>query len=289
MAIVSDQADGQQFRPLHTRELAVDEDHVYVADLNVDELAGRELQPMLDVRILFFERQVVPDGSQVLRESRTWSPDECALPPPAQTAATCNWFVSKPPKAVPPLWYRPSAAVGGAYAVTHSEQVGVRVTLTGEVDITELGTALHLCIARAGVLGKADLPEVERILTNWKVVHAVDKASVLAPLTAFQDWLQQRWAGCVIHVEVPVETGRPDGTRLRGRIDLLVDTPDGWVLLDHKSNPRGAAADGQLAQDHGPQLSAYAEALKRATGRPVIEQWLYLPVAARAIRLSAIS
>ena len=91
----------------------------------------------------------------------------------------------------------------------------------------------------------------------------------------------------MMHVEVPIEAPREDGTRLRGRIDFLVDTPQGWVLVDHKSNPRGAANYDQLAGEHGPQLASYADALRRATGRHVHEQWLFLPVAARAIRIRA--
>ena len=85
-----------------------------------------------------------------------------------------------------------------------------------------------------------------------------------------------------------MEVQRDDGTRLRGRIDLLVDTPEGWILIDHKSNPGGASAYEMLAQEHGPQLAAYADALLRATGKPVREQWLYLPVAARALQVSSL-
>lgn len=67
------------------------------------------------------------------------------------------------------------------------------------------------------------------------------------------------------HVEVPIEVDREDGTRLRGRIDLLVDTSEGWV--DHKSSPCGAAHDEGLVREHGPQLASYADALMRATAR----------------------
>ena len=60
------------------------------------------------------------------------------------------------------------------------------------------------------------------------------------------------------------------------------------MLLDHKSNPGGSTRDEAIAQEHGSQLASYAGALTRATGRPVKEQWLYLPVGARALRLEAI-
>ena len=86
--------------------------------------------------------------------------------------------------------------------------------------------------------------------------------------------------------EVPIEANRPDGTCVRGRIDLLVQSSKGWILVDHKSNPGGSDRNEQLALEHGPQLAAYAEALIAATETSVAEQWLYLPVADRALRLA---
>ncbi|BAL23667.1 exodeoxyribonuclease V subunit beta [Azoarcus sp. KH32C] len=225
------------------------------------------------------------DGSQVLRESRTWTAAECALQPPEKSASTCSWFVHNAPLETKPLWYRPSNADGGTYSVAQSQSVGVRVSLQASVDMTALGTALHLCIARACISGKVTAADIERILTNWGVAHGVDKKAVQAQIEAFQEWLQLRWPGSVVYSEIPIEANRPDGTRLRGRIDLLVNSPDGWILIDHKANPGGASRDEGLTQEHGPQLSSYAEAIEASTGKPVKEQWLYLPVAARAIRI----
>jgi ATP-dependent exoDNAse (exonuclease V) beta subunit len=150
-----------------------------------------------------------------------------------------------------------------------------------------LGSAMHLCIARAGVTGSVRDADVERILSAWGIAHAVDKTTVIDQLQAFFEWLRQRWPGSTIRVEVPVEANRQDGTRLRGRIDMLLETPDGWVLLDHKSNPGGTTHDDALAREHGPQLSAYAQAIEQCTGRSVKERWLYLPVSGRALQLTA--
>lgn len=231
---------------------------------------------------------VLPDGLRVVRQSKSWSADECALLPPQPKHETCNWFKSCPPLNAKPLWFRPSNAGGGKYAVAQVEQVGVRVAITANVDMTVVGSALHLCIARAGISGKANPREIQQILTNWGVEHAVNNAAVQGQVESFLGWVAKRWPQCPIYVEVPLEADRPDGTRLRGRIDFLVDTQEGWVLLDHKSNPGGSMCDEAIAQEHGSQLASYAGALTRATGRPVKEQWLYLPVGARALRLEAI-
>lgn len=228
----------------------------------------------------------LPDGRQLSRLTKSWSKEDCAGEPPARAPETCHWFTPRPRTCGEPLWHRPSAASGGSFKVVETDVVGVRLSLAGKPDMASLGTALHLCIAQAGVLGCAQASEVERILTTWAVAHSVDKDAVCAQVTAFQTWLAKRWPGCPVHVEVPIEAAGPNGTRIRGRIDLLVDAPEGWILLDHKSNPGGAARDEDLVAEHGPQLDSYGHALLAATGKPVTQRWLYLPVAARALRLS---
>lgn len=228
---------------------------------------------------------VLPDGQPPVRYSKSWSKDDCAVEPPAKAPEACHWFTVRPRVNAEPLWHSPSAASGGTFKVAESEPIGVRLSLAGKPDMASLGTALHLCIARAGVVGAPRPEDIARILSNWAVSHCVDAAAVCAQVASFQEWLSRRWPGCPVYVEVPVEADGPSGTRIRGRIDLLVDSPDGWILLDHKSNPGGAARDEDMAAEHGPQLQSYGHAVLSATGKPVAQQWLYLPVAARAVRL----
>ena len=245
-----------------------------------------EIQGAADV--LFGGSGIValPDGQPLSRISKSWSKDDCAVQPPAKALEVCHWFAPRPRLHVEPLWHRPSSASGGSFKVTETESIGVRLSLAGKPDMASLGTALHLCIARAGVVGSLRPEDVERILTNWAVAHSVDKDAVCAQVTAFREWIANRWPGCPVYVEVPIEADGPNRTRIRGRIDLVVEAKDGWVLLDHKSNPGGAARDEDLVAEHGPQLESYGHALLSATGKPVSQRWLYLPVAARAVRLS---
>lgn len=246
----------------------------------VDEIQGAS-------DLLFGDSGTValPDDQSLSRVSRSWTKDDCAAEPPTRAPETCHWFTPRPRVQGEPLWHRPSSAEGGTFKVAEAETVGVRLSLAGKPDMASLGTALHLCIARASVRGGVSAAEVERILTTWAVAQSVDKDAVCAQVEAFQAWLAKRWPGCPVYVEVPIEADGPSGNRIRGRIDLLVETPEGWILLDHKSNPGGAARDEDLVAEHGPQLESYGHALLSATGKPVSERWLYLPVAARAVRL----
>ncbi|MGU9850277.1 3'-5' exonuclease [Pseudomonas koreensis] len=238
--------------------------------------------------LLFGDSEIITtsEGKQLSRLSKSWNKDECSTEPPAKASEACHWFTTRPRVQAEPLWHRPSSASGGAFTVVETDAVGVRLSLAGKPDMASLGTALHLCIARAGVLGGISPPDVEGILKTWAVAGSVDKDAVCTQTSAFQAWIAKRWPDCPVYVEVPIEADGPNGTRIRGRIDLLVELPDGWILLDHKSNPGGSARDEDLVAEHGPQLESYGHALLNATGKPVSERWLYMPVAARAVRLS---
>jgi hypothetical protein len=53
----------------------------------------------------------------------------------------------------------------------------------------------------------------------------------------------------------------------------------------HKSSQLASAHWKNLAEEYSGQLRGYSEAIQRASGKPVLESWLYLPVAGGAVRL----
>jgi len=183
------------------------------------------------------------------------------------------------------LWLRPSAATGGSHQVIATEPVGQRLALAAPVNMADLGQALHLCLAKSTAQGQVTEEEVNSALKRWGVAAAVQAAEVVAQVQSFEAWCANRWPGSRMLAEVPIEAEGPNGTRIVGRIDCLLKTDAGWVLIDHKANPRGAAGDVELAACHGPQLAAYAQAIEAATGLPVVESWLFQPVAGRAVQL----
>lgn len=65
-----------------------------------------------------------------------------------------------------------------------------------------------------------------------------------------------------------------EGLLVQGSVDLCFMENDGWILLDYKTDrSRDVPA---LIERYRPQLSIYARALERITGRPVREIWLCL-------------
>ena len=65
---------------------------------------------------------------------------------------------------------------------------------------------------------------------------------------------------------------------MHGWIDLLLETAEGFIIIDHKSFPGGRSRWPQKALSYSGQLAAYREAVLKATQRPVISQWIHFSV-----------
>ena len=63
------------------------------------------------------------------------------------------------------------------------------------------------------------------------------------------------------------------GTLLQGVIDAAFRTPEGWVIIDYKTDR--IEDEDAFVQRHSEQLNWYAEALRRITGLPVRACWLW--------------
>lgn len=227
------------------------------------------------------------DGSVARRAQRVFPEADLTAAPPAKSLVERRWVAPIPVSEHAPLWLRPSAASDGAYVVEAVESVGARIPLKAKVDMTALGSAVHNCIAFCLATNTDTSAEaLASILARWRVGAAVDPDAVLAQAKALVKWVEGKWPGARLWTEVPVEVRLASGQFVRGQIDLLAEVEAGWVLVDHKSGPRSAADGHRLAEAHGGQLEAYAQAVLEATGRPVVERWLFLPVAAQAAKIS---
>lgn len=227
------------------------------------------------------------DGTVARRARRPWTLSEITAQPPAPVAVERRWLVPRPRQEHLPLWLRPSAAADGGYRTEAVESVGTRITLNTRVDMTSLGSAVHnsiACYVASG--GMATKEDIAAVLARWRIGAAVGPDPVLAQAQALLSWVQSKWPGAKVWTEVPVEVKLKSGRIVKGQIDLLIELTEGWVLVDHKADPRSAAADGdRLAQAHGAQLDAYAQAVLEGTGRAVAERWMFLPVAGQAVRV----
>jgi ATP-dependent helicase/nuclease subunit A len=129
-------------------------------------------------------------------------------------------------------------------------------------------------------------PDVEAILVRHGVDKAVAARDVLGQIATIHSWLKARWPNATMSVEIPITHRLPTYQISSGRIDLLLETDRGWVLIDHKSGGQNSSQWESLAADYAGQLVAYSTAIETCTGKPVTESWLLLPVSGAAIRVA---
>jgi ATP-dependent helicase/nuclease subunit A len=199
-----------------------------------------------------------------------------------------SWFehVDKP-LVRPPLKVSPSSLTGATARIVETVPIGRRIDTGSSDDRSRLGEAIHACIAAdlATPLRPLDLTDVAAILKRMQAADGIDAAALRHQLDALRSWLATRWPDAIPVVELPVARATSDGQHVQGRTDLVLRTSTGWILMDHKSTPQGRDQWGDLAATYAGQLAAYRDVLQAASGLPVEEMWLILPVAAAALRV----
>jgi ATP-dependent exoDNAse (exonuclease V) beta subunit len=227
------------------------------------------------------------DGNKVGFRRRHLNGGSAQISTPTMTG-DLTWFEAPQTLSVkPPLIVSPSSAGASDCRVVERCSIGARIATETE-DRAALGEALHACIA-ADLATEAGLAaaEVARILERMGMGGAVAVTDVVQQLAALRRWLSERWPGAQRLVEVPVTQVLPNGQQLAGRIDLLLRTEVGWILVDHKSSPQGSGRWEDLAEKYGGQLAAYAAAVEAVTGQQVLESWLVLPVAGIGLKVAS--
>lgn len=249
----------------------------------VDTLGAPWLTPEVPGRAL-----ELPGGGQVPCHYR-----EIGAPEAAAAAAShdspLRWFQAPDgPVTRLPAIQRASAAPPMPSRVLEQVNLGQRISTKQGTDPAALGNAVHACLAAAfsNPAMSLDAGRAGQILASFGLADGLSAHSIAQQVGSVSAWLQERWPNGPRLAEVPIEAVLPNGQVLVGRIDLLIELPDGWILIDHKASPSPTSQWPQLANEHGGQLAVYGEALSLVTGRTVRESWLVLPVAGGAIRLT---
>ncbi len=76
-----------------------------------------------------------------------------------------------------------------------------------------------------------------------------------------------------------------NGQRVVGRIDLIIRTADGLVVMDHKLAGNSDGKVEEIVAAWAPQLALYATAIARVSGKPPVGTWLNLPLEGSAVRV----
>ncbi len=221
----------------------------------------------------------LPSGKAISCQTLEWTPSEGLPVPvvdkafhafPAPVARTPKPVAALIPSAQGPL---PEAEVGEVL------DLQARLPLAGNPEDAILGDALHAILA-AELLNPARPDRMEiisRILAGHEISSHLQVADVEAMLDRFIHLLQERFRPRQIHVEVPFHSTNETGQRIDGIMDLVLETGDGWVVIDHKSFPGPRTAWREKALSYSGQLALYRHALKQVQDRPV-QTWIHFTI-----------
>ena len=193
----------------------------------------------------------------------------------------------------PPYRFRPSDTVegeAGKAKIVERISLGARLALTGSPDMAALGDAVHGFLAADASRrdGAERLGLAERLMTRWGVGGSLSPADVVAAADRLWSFCSTKWPGARILREWPV-AGLMGLQRVRGRIDLIIETDTGFVILDHKTYPGRPDTWEERVVSYGPQLDLYAKLCAAATGKPIEALFVHLPVAGAMLRIGPAS
>jgi hypothetical protein len=170
----------------------------------------------------------------------------------------------------------------GTARVVAVTPLGVRRKLAADEEVMgPVGDALHAFLAadRGGDAG-ARTAMSSRLLSAHGVTGALDPETLLDAADALRAFLDARFPVAAWFREWPVRArlGGEHPRLLVGEVDLFLELPDGFVLVDHKSFPGGGAERDERLPVWAQQLGWYAWVLARATGRPLRAAYIHLPI-----------
>jgi ATP-dependent exoDNAse (exonuclease V) beta subunit len=164
--------------------------------------------------------------------------------------------------------------------------LGDRISLRGTPDMAHLGEAIHALIGTQ-LINNPDNPRVlaECVLDSYEVSEHISIEDALICVSRLKDFVEQRLKPTNIYVEYPIEYQLSNGQSASGWIDLLIETDEGYIIVDHKSNPQSRNEWEMVALKYSGQLGFYKEAVEALTSQPVLECWVHFAVTGGVVRL----
>ncbi|WP_318509051.1 3'-5' exonuclease [Bacillus sp. T3] len=182
---------------------------------------------------------------------------------------------------------RPSPSTEVANDASKIHRIGSRLPLSGNPDMAVLGEMVHAFLAADDQTKTRDVRlAMAQSIRDRFGISALSGESMLEASDRLEQFITQHYSELISqYFEYPIHL-RKGLQKASGWIDLLLQTSQGWVIVDHKSFPGKEADWLSRGTSYLPQLQTYAEAVFKATGIPVIEAWIHMPVVGAMIHFT---
>jgi ATP-dependent exoDNAse (exonuclease V) beta subunit len=176
--------------------------------------------------------------------------------------------------------------LGDSVTICETVSLGERIPLDGNPDMDLVGEAIHGFLAVDDYLLEdvKRMEMAEQTLLNWRVT-AIKPENLVEVSNRLRSHIEKTYGkDCIWRSEWPIHL-RKGNQKANGWIDLLLETPAGIVIIDHKSFPGSKDRRQERALSHAPQLALYREAVEKATGKSVIATIIHMPVVGEVMEI----
>lgn len=229
----------------------------------------------------------LPSGATLNVDMKTWTMPDTPTATPNTRAR--YWLAPQLQltEAQPAAYFQPaSLQTGNGQSICSLEHdFNSRIAINGKPDMDKLGSVLHHCMAL--ILAKPDIDiEVLNQLVKAQLPGVLQVEQILNQGRALIDWIDTQYPSAVLHTEMPIMLTLSDGSLRQGAIDLAIETDEGWIVIDHKSNPQPKEQWLTIAKEHSGQLQAYREAIEALSGQKVIKTLIHFSVSGGLVAVS---
>jgi len=258
----------------------------------MDELTGKDKNKLLEWPLEEGLQEIAiadQKASITVRELRE-ADEESASPFSSESDFSFQATATGKVTVYPPARISPSSAQWGeeqlaGVTVEQKARLGDRLAIRGNPEMDDFGNAMH------GFLG-ADNPDnetgiriamAEGLLGRWGVENSMAPVDMFEASDRLYRFIKEKYPEAKVLREWPITLRNEQNQLMHGWIDLLLELPDGYVIIDHKSYPGTDAAEH--AKQYAPQLAVYKQAVEKAMGKPVLEQLIHMQVIGKVFQL----
>ena len=225
---------------------------------------------VLEADWLMDDELILPSGQKIRSESKECTADDFDVP--GSNSSERRWYQPGEVANYPRAYISPSSADPVDCEVGNPIQYGERLTLPVNADMQQVGDALHQIIAvdfvnrEQGTLAsllteRGRIEIIKRILKGADLGGLMSAEAIASNLDKWADYLRTNYKVIKHQVELPVHYLNADNQQTQGWIDMLLETEQGYLLIDHKSSPRPMSEWRAVVESYSGQLECYQAVL----------------------------